>query len=144
MPLGQSDRKTQHPRQKRKTHTSNTQSDVKERRPMNPRNLKSQTSALCTCGSCPPSRANSFGWEISVGEGNGYNVTNIEELTRKQETPAKNRIQRTLYALKGRPIKEKMSSSKHTPLTRHSGRGMIPDHFTHRQPIVRCKLDPKT
>ena len=111
---------------------------------MNPRNPKSRTSALCTCGSCPPSRANSFGWEISVGEGNGYNMTNIEKRTRKQETPAKEQNTNDFVCTKRWPDKgEDVILETHT-LNTAQWAGMIPDHFTHRQPIVRCKLDPKT
>ena len=53
----------------------------------------------------------------------------------------------TLYAPKHGSIKEKISSSKHTPLTRHSGRGRIPNHFIYsqprRQPPEHRKVDTK-
>ena len=63
-----------------------------------------------------------------------------ESRTRKQETPEKTKRLMTLYALKDGSIKEKILPSKHTALTRHSGRGMIPDHTTHSQPRRQIQI----
>ena len=71
-------------------------------------------------------------------------MTNIEKRTRKQETPAKEQNTNDLVCTKRRPDKgEDVILETHT-LNTAQWAGMIPDHFTHRQPIVRCKLDPKT
>ena len=71
----------------------------------------------------------------------------VKALLANKKRRKKNRRQMALYALKDGPIKEKILSSKHTPLTRHSGRGRIPNHFIYSQPRIQSpeyrKVDTK-
>ena len=71
-------------------------------------------------------------------------MTNMEKRTRKRETPANEQNTNDFVCTKRWPDKgEDVILETHT-LNTAQWAGMIPDHFTHGQPIVRCKLDPKT
>ena len=71
-------------------------------------------------------------------------MTNIEKRTRKQETPAKEQNTNDFVCTKRWPDKGEDVILETHNLNTAQWAGMIPDHFTHGQPIVRCKPDPKT